>query len=296
MKNERVNYLVVGSFTLVVLVGLLVFLALLTGRTGATDAYFTTFRSVPGIASGTQVLFQGYRVGHVEAIEPMLRDGRPHYRVDLSVQRKWRIPEDSVAYLTTGLLAAVNVNIDGGESASMLAPGAEIRGQDATDVFAAISSVAGDANDIIRHVDLILEKDVRPLFEAVATEIAALGERLRLLLSEENVGNVRRILGNLDATSSDVASLAGELHTTRKNADAMLARIDAMVAGNEENVDRALLDLRYALESVARHIEVVNRNLEATSVNLNDFSREIRSNPSLLLRGKPPPVEGNGRP
>lgn len=294
MRDQRINYVAVGTFTLVILVGLVVSIALLTGRTAATHSYFTVFRSVPGIARGTQVLFQGYRVGQVEGIQLITRDDRPYYRVDLSVQRSWTIPVDSVAYLTTGLLAAVNVNIDGGESHTFLDPGSEIRGHDAADIFATLSNVAGDATNIMKDVDRILEKSVEPLFETVTEEIRLLSDRLAGLLSDDNVANVRRILGNLDATSTDVARLARELRATGKTADAMLAKIDALVNNNQDTVDEAMADLRYSLESVARHIDTVNRNLEAASRNMNDFSREIRTNPALLLRGKPPRDDVDG--
>ncbi len=52
MRDSRINYVLVGSFTLLVLGGLVVALALLAGHTGATDRYVTVLRSVPGIAAG----------------------------------------------------------------------------------------------------------------------------------------------------------------------------------------------------------------------------------------------------
>jgi phospholipid/cholesterol/gamma-HCH transport system substrate-binding protein len=48
-------------------------------------------------------------------------------------------------------------------------------------------------------------------------------------------------------------------------------------------------DLRYTLQSVARHVDAVAQNLEATSRNLNEFSRVIRQNPGVLLDGSDPP-------
>ena len=294
MRDSRINYAVVGTFSLLVLVGLVTALALVAGRTGVTDRYFTVLRSVPGIAPGTQVLFQGYRVGHVDDLEPIARDGQQQYRLELSVRRGWQIPEDSTIFLTAGLLAAVNVNIDGGTSATFLEPGAEIRGRETTDLFAALSSVAGEADDIIRNVDIILDKNVRPLFETVAGEIATLSGRLSELFSDANVESVGRILTNLDATAGDVSGLAQELRDTSRHADAMLGKLDALVDDNRGHVDQALLDLRYALEAVARHIDAVSRNLESASRNVNDFSREIRGNPAVLIRGKAAPEDTDG--
>lgn len=43
MKNNHLNYVIVGAFVLVVLVGLVAAVAALTGRTGATDEYFAVY-------------------------------------------------------------------------------------------------------------------------------------------------------------------------------------------------------------------------------------------------------------
>ena len=68
MRDARRNYLVVGSFVLAMGVVLLGWLAVLSGRTGQVDAYHAEFESVMGLSPGTQVLFQGYPVGLIDAI------------------------------------------------------------------------------------------------------------------------------------------------------------------------------------------------------------------------------------
>ena len=53
MKSNKVNYVVVGSFVLAILVGLVISVAMLTGRTGATDTYFAVYDNVTSIKYGT---------------------------------------------------------------------------------------------------------------------------------------------------------------------------------------------------------------------------------------------------
>ena len=60
MKNNRLNYVIVGAFVLLVLAGLVASVALLTGRTGATDDYFAIYKNVTGVAFGSRVLFEGF--------------------------------------------------------------------------------------------------------------------------------------------------------------------------------------------------------------------------------------------
>jgi phospholipid/cholesterol/gamma-HCH transport system substrate-binding protein len=296
MRNSRINYIMVGAFTIIVVVGLVVSIALLTGRTGAVSSYHTVFQSVPGIARGTQVLFQGYPVGQVEAIELIEHEGRQRYRVELNVRTGWQIPDDSVAFLTTGLLAAVNVNIEGGTSRTFLSPGGEIRSNEPADIFTTLQDVAGDVDELMDQAKDMVAEDIRPLLTTFSEELQVVSHRVTELLSAENVAHVQQIMANLHTTSDDVAKLAAELRTTRTTADDLLQRIDTVVEKNQGNVDQSLLDLRYSLEAVAGHIDAVNRNLEGTSRNMNEFSRQIRANPSLLLRGKAPPVEEDGTP
>ena len=60
MKSSRVNYIIVGSFTLAMVTGIVVSVMLLTGRTGATDDYFTTYEDATGLKFGSKVFYMGY--------------------------------------------------------------------------------------------------------------------------------------------------------------------------------------------------------------------------------------------
>ena len=97
MGSSRVNYVAVGAFVLALLAGLIVAIIALTGRGGPVDRYHTVYDNVGGIDVGTQVLYEGFQIGQVERITPLLTEGPVRFRVDLSVRRGWRIPEDSVA-------------------------------------------------------------------------------------------------------------------------------------------------------------------------------------------------------
>lgn len=63
MNGGKLNYVVVGAFVLAMLVALVVSLAVLMGRTGATDDYYAVYRNVTGVKFGTQVLYEGYPIG-----------------------------------------------------------------------------------------------------------------------------------------------------------------------------------------------------------------------------------------
>ncbi len=137
MRDERRNYLLVGTFVIAMGVVLIAWIAVLSGLTGATDRYHVVYDNVMGLARGTEVLFEGYRVGFVDGISRTEVEGRQRFRADIRVRRGWRIPEDSVAVITSGgLLSAVVIGIRSGESPTALAPGSEIEGEDAPSLIA----------------------------------------------------------------------------------------------------------------------------------------------------------------
>ena len=193
MKSNRINYVIVGVFMLAMLVGLIGAVAMLTGRTGAADAYYTVYNNVTGIKFGTQVLYEGYPVGQVEDVTPIEEDGRMRFRVDMSVRQGWSIPDDSVAQVAApGLLSAITVNIEAGKSPTGLAPGERIKGQAAVNLFAVTTSVANDVGELTvtgiwplldninRAVDsfgLLLEEDAQVLTRELTALTLDLAQR-----------------------------------------------------------------------------------------------------------------------
>lgn len=295
MRDQRVNYVVVGGFVLLVLAGLVVTIALLAGRTGSVESYYTHFGNVIGLNVGTQVLYEGYKVGQIEGIELVEREGERVYRVEMSVRSDLRIAEGSTVYPTApGFLSAMVLDIRGADAEATLPPGSEIEGVPAADVVAALSDVAGQFSQLT-------ETTIAPMMEKLARSLPATAENLESLsgnaaslIGPDNVERVGSILRNLDATTEEAATLIAELGETRAAVDRVLTRLDGIVASSEEPIDQAVLDFQYSLESVARHIDAVNHNLEGMSRNMNEFSREIRQNPGVLLGGKARPDDATG--
>ena len=102
MKNDSINYVLVGTFVVAMVAALLFAIALLTGRTGATDTYYTRYDDATGLKYGSEVLYMGFPVGQVEKIEPVVEGGKVLFELELSVTeklRKWSVPADSVALI-----------------------------------------------------------------------------------------------------------------------------------------------------------------------------------------------------
>ncbi len=72
MRHQGLNYAVVGAFVIAMLVAGLGAVVALTGGTTARDRYVVVFDNIADVKFGTQVRYEGYPVGQVEAIEPIV--------------------------------------------------------------------------------------------------------------------------------------------------------------------------------------------------------------------------------
>lgn len=317
MGNARSNNIVVGGFVLAMLSLLVVTLAVLAGRTGASESYFTVYNNVSGVKHGTQVLFEGFRIGQVDEIVPLHEDGRVRFRVEMAVQDQWRIPKDSVAVIAaSGLLAALSIDIRAGHSAEVIPPGGTITAGPSANLFSAVNEIAGEVGALSRGGLMPLLDNLRGYLDTlggalqrsgpemvgnlavVARDLAqngpAISENLRAFtaaLSETmngpNRGRIDRSMASIEQASANIASVSAELEATRRKADALLTQLELMVVKNRDPVAGSLEDLRYTLRTVARHVDSVSQNMEGTSRNMYEFTRELRQDPSLLLRSRP---------
>lgn len=339
MKSKKINYLIVGTFVIAAAAMLLASILLLSGRTGATDSYHAVYRNVTGVKFGTQVLYEGYPVGHVDRVTPVPVNGGVAFRVDFSITRDWRIPEDSRVHIRApGLLAAITLFIEAGESPRALEPGAQVIGEEAPDMFAVVSSMASDIEMLVedaltpmlasveRTVTVLgdlLEEDGRLLIhdilalvddvhrrvppildhtEAFSAEMSKAATELSALMSPGNRAMMEEVVVNLNRVSQEARGLMADADRLLEQAsgavvgaDDLVGRAgevvsgaDRMVTGNQEAVDAAVADLRYVSESMARQVDTISHNLEGAARNLNEFTRQIRQNPALLLGGSAP--------
>jgi len=287
------NYTLVGGFVLLMLAALLVWIAMLSGIGGRGDRYTVEYANVMGLSDGAPVSFEGYRVGRVEGIAPAAAGEAARFRVEISVESGWPIPEDSVARMvTSGLLSAVALDISSGESATLLEPGATIGSRERDDVFSVVSSAAGQMGELVRDLEPLLTElgeGAPEIVENVRLLTERLNDtalRLQELVGDANVARVEGILGELERASRTAANLAGDLRDTRGDLDSLLGRVDELVGANQADVRQAIVDLRRTTGALARSADSFSDNLVSVSQNLVEFSDDVRRDPSVLVRGR----------
>ncbi|MEQ8665759.1 MAG: MlaD family protein [Rhodospirillales bacterium] len=324
MRSNKVNYLVVGSFVILTMIGLVVTVAWLSGRTGPTDSYHAVYNNVTGVKFGTQVLYEGYPIGQVTEVTPVFEDSRMRFRVDFDVQQGWQLPRDSVAQIgASSLLAAVSLNIKAGKSAMPLPVGERILAKESANLMDVLAGVATE-------IAVIAEEDLKPLIGELTRGGSIIGDILERdgaeiiakvkVLIDDLSGRAPTIVDQVASFASDLERLGVNLNRSADEMNAILtpetretvlgvvdhldraaAQIDNLMMesnvmigsasdileGNKEDVERMTDDLRHSAETLARHIDSINHHLDGASRNMYEFSRQIRQNPGLLLGGTP---------
>jgi len=332
MRSQKVNYVVVGIFVTAMLSAAIGAVILLGGRTIAHDNYMIVLDNVSDVKFGTQVRYEGYPVGQVEAIRPHIEDNRTRFQLEVSVEKGWRIPADSVARIaSSNFLGAKTVDITAGEADQPLAPGARIAGAPAADMFSAMASLAAEFGEL-SHNDLkslvkrvanlvdtansLVDTDLRGVISSangVATQLerqvpAITSEllhftgqlnttfaRMQKILSQRNVESAEHIIHNVEEASTQFLTVSRNLQGTLGRLDAIFADVGQITKANNGKVNSVVEDARYTLRAIATNIDAINHNLAGTARNMNEFSRLIRQNPGLLL-GSSPRKEVETRP
>ena len=312
MRKEDINYFLVGAFVLGTIALLLALLFVIGGRSGKMDSYQVEYANITGISTSSAVTYQGYPLGEVGAIEPVQREGKTYYRVELRIRKGWRIPNDSVArIISTGLLAEASIDIREGKSAQALAPGDLLQGEAGYDLFAALGKLAA-------QFDTLSEQGMRPLLDNVNRRVTSLGDTLQqalpdvikqiertlaraeesadslnLALSGDNRVRIDRALTHADASFTTLVRVTANMERTQRQVEALLARSNRIVNDNETDVRAMVTQLRETLEQLTPNIETAVSDMESASRNMNELSRALRRNPGLLFSASPPRDAGS---
>ncbi|MEJ2390372.1 MAG: MlaD family protein [Gammaproteobacteria bacterium] len=300
MKQDHINYFTVGLFVLLTLLALMFVVYRITGRSTDVDDYFVDLHNVSGIRTGSPVTYAGFQIGQLGGITPVREHGRTRYRLQLMVRSGWPIPRDSTATIVTpGLLAEKRIDISEGKSRELLKPGATITGVEATDMFKLVRQMS-------TQFQQLSDQGLKPLFDTINREItttvpaltqqtAQLLKRLnqsadRLLVLMQNADDKRlnKIVTNTETMTTNLLKVSDRLNKASTQVNKLLQSTTALMNDNNKDLRKAVMDLRMSMDVVANNINSVVDHIDSTARNMSEFSRQIRNNPGVILRAKPP--------
>ena len=238
--ETKANYVAVGAFVLISMLGLVIALLWLAGAQYREEyAYYRTYfsGSVTGLGKGTTVRYNGIDVGRVSQLDFDPEDPK---RVIVTMQMSPSLPihNDSLASIASeGLTGGSFVEIDGGsKNAPVLAPGPEgevpvIRSkpstlqeieQSAPQLVAKLNHAADRLNDVLNdsnrkafadtlhHLNTltaVLDKD-SPAIDHALLNISSASDKL-----DTDLGDLHQVLGHADQATIKIDHVAADLDT-----------------------------------------------------------------------------------
>lgn len=265
--ETKANYVVIGLFTLAVIVGAFAFVQWFSnlGAVGARTAYNVAFQSsVSGLRVGSAVLFNGIRVGEVAELRLNPQDPKQVVAV-LSIDRNVPIKADtSVGLEFQGLTGIASVSLKGGSTEAQ--PPA--KGADGVPLLAADPNATADvvqaARDVLRQLSTVLgdnQDSIRNTIENLQVFTKTLkdnSDRLdRIMAGTENLTGGPDKPGDLAEAARAVRAAAENLEKRTNEVSAGLTRFTG--PGLREWQQLAV-DGRRTLSSVDQAVRNIDRN------------------------------------
>ncbi len=281
MKKENTNYFMVGLFVISGFLLLFIMLFKITGDQSDADEYFVEFTNVTGIKDGVVVTYGGYAIGAVNNVQPLLENGQVRYKLSLGVKSGWRIPVDSSAQIVMpAIISDKQIEITQGQAEKSLQPGDTISGAEAVDVMELVDSIGQKLNSFIPEST----KNVNQLLK----QLNFSADQVALLLNQKNVNHLNSFFKNADSSSKKLSDLTVSFSRINQQLDRILDKTNVMLDDNSQDIRYSIVELKKSMGIISGRIESVMYNLDATSQNMNEFSRTLRNNPGAVLGGKPP--------
>jgi len=194
---------------------------------GRNSDYYAAYDQINGVQNASPIIMKGVKIGSVTGIsfDPAQRD---KVVLHLTIQRRYRIPEDSEAKIfSNGLMGNKAIEIIYGTSAEYLRSGDTLRSGRDRDLM----DVAGSELEFFKQH-----------FSKIATELTTTLENLNGLL-ERNAGNIDGTLGHLNELSGDMASVLGSQKANLQQSIEHLAEFATMLGENSQRVDSIIGNL-----------------------------------------------------
>jgi phospholipid/cholesterol/gamma-HCH transport system substrate-binding protein len=284
LHDRRSGHALVGLFVITACI-FFIWLLLFQKEDRAHYQLSAEFNTISNLSEATQVKLRGFTIGQVESVQfrPSPGEGQAYFLVALGIEEVYQVPEGTIAEIrSSGLVGDTFINLDVSQAGKKpLAPGSRVRGRDEVGVKELVSSITemahklGGAGESIRRADLGYRLGrlgdsmhrVAGSLELVAHSTDSLLVTSRLLVDrtgpraesvlvqlQENLVQMNRAMRQTDTlvtgSRDDVHNSLKALRSAVERLDAVLGRVDSMVAHKEGQIDSTLGNLHSASESV----------------------------------------------
>lgn len=287
--ETRANYALIGAFTLAVVTAAFMFVFWFSGssKQSGRDTYRVVFSSsVSGLTRGSQVLFNGLKVGEVSAID-LAPDPSEVYAI-IDVDRRTPVKTDTRARLEyQGLTGVGSIALTGGSSdaprlASTSRDMAEIRAErsDFQNLVETLQNLSQKVDGLLNKADTLVTDNAGAISKTV--------ENVQVFTNAlaANSDGVKDFLGGMADLGRTIKPLATRLEGLTGTLDKLVSSVDAekvrsivtnvedfstSLARNKTNIDGLLTDAA----KVARDLSTQTAKLDGVLTGATNITNAV---------------------
>ena len=277
--ETRANYVTVGIFTLFVLAAAFAFIYWVSRLDETTNLVPLNVKiegSVTGLGDGSDVLFNGIKVGKVSRVLFDANDPRIVYAVT-QVKADTPIRDDTYATIgSQGLTGVAYISLKGGSPASPLLlqkesstiPVISAQPSAVNDILETVREVAGRANTMMTSVESFINDNREPISQTVAN-VKTFSDSLA-----KNAEGVDKFLVGVSKAAESLETLSAKL-------DGSIAGIENIVKSVDPDKVRSSVDniaeFTSQLKGSGSDVKELVANAKTAMVDLKAFSASINT-------------------
>jgi len=303
--ETKANYVLIGFFTLAVLVGAFGFIHWFRslGRATVSANYHVVFQGpVGGLRNGAAVLFNGMRVGEVSDLQLNPHDPK-QVLATIKIDANTPVRADTVVGLDfQGLTGIANISLRGGDPAAAPLPEGPDGMATLTAPIAATQDITASVREVLNKLDTFISDNSGSLHKSI-TNIEAFSDALK------------RNSDKLDSIVANTDTMVSKANHFMETADSAVGKVDRAMNGVEKltgsgddgnpgEIAEALRSVRTLADDVdkktLRGFDALIADARRTLGTIDTAVRNFDHNPSRILFGggspaTPPPAASTSR-
>jgi phospholipid/cholesterol/gamma-HCH transport system substrate-binding protein len=268
-----------------------------------TNNYYAVYNQINGLAESSPVEINGYKVGVVQSID-FVNDGTGRLVVKLSVEKGFKLPQKTVAEVTTAsLLGGMKVRLLFGAGPGYFNNGDTIQstvaesivnklGDELEPMKQKLSGLVTKLDSVLSGLNEVLTPEFGKNLNGTVSNLNQFSGKLDNLMTTE-AGDLKSMLSDLSKFSKTLSQNSGRLDTTLTN----LKNISDSLAN--ANLYTAISNLKSTLERTSQLMDGLNKGKgtagqlvtnDSLYINLNDavasldlLLKDVKANPKRYV-------------
>lgn len=257
-----------------------------------TNYYSASYTNVSGLQVSAPVTLNGFKVGQVRSIAYEY-DNPGHVKVEFSLDKALRIPQESKAVIETSILGTSEVVLHFSDSQQMLPQGAQMIGETPAGLLQDLSqTMLPAAGKVVAKIDTLLTSVnsllANPALSASVTRLDAITLNMEQTMKSINrtTRQLPPVVNNVDTLTSRLAAMTADLQQVAQTLKGLpIEPAMQNVVALTENLRTLTDDLNNPNSSLGQltHSKELYDNINATVESLDALLRDVKANPKRYI-------------